>query len=113
MAPSLGRGDTYDVGMLVAIFRTFQAQAKSVDTAQLANRPFSLPHHEGEGESDNEHLCGALDPVMDQNANRGDVRVKKHALKVPLLLAPKASLCQSLPKPRVVLNKLKLRSIVI
>ena len=28
--------------------------------------------------SDNEHLCGALDPVADQNANRGDVRSKKH-----------------------------------
>ena len=47
---------------------------KSADTSQLANRPSSLPRHEGEGESDNEHLCGALDPVTDQNVNRGDVR---------------------------------------
>ena len=37
-----------------------------------------LPHHEGEGESDNEHLCGALDTVTDQNVNRSDVRSKKH-----------------------------------
>ena len=35
------------------------------------------PRHEGEGESDNEHLqnvCGALDPVTGQIVNRGDVR---------------------------------------
>ena len=35
------------------------------------------PRHEGEGESDNKHGCGALDPVTDQNVNRGDVRSKK------------------------------------
>ena len=43
--------------------------------------PFATisPRHEGEGarESDNEYLCGALDPVTDQNVNRGDVRSKK------------------------------------
>ena len=35
------------------------------------------PRHEGDGESDNTHRCGALDLVTDQNANRGDVRSKK------------------------------------
>ena len=45
----------------------------------VASQPASQPaSHEGEGESDNEHLCGALDPVTDQNVNRGDVRSKKH-----------------------------------
>ena len=58
-------------------FRPFQAKhGKSADTSQLANRPYPLPRHEGEGESDNEHLCGPLHPMTDQNANRGDVRVK-------------------------------------
>ena len=37
------------------------------------------PRHEGDGEGDNTHhcTCGALDPVTDQNVNRGDVRSKK------------------------------------
>ena len=51
---------------------------KSVDTSQLANQPSTLTRHEGEGESGNEHLCGALDPMTDQNVNRGDVRSKKY-----------------------------------
>ena len=45
------------------------------DTACEPTAP--LPRHEGECESGNEHLCGALDPVADQNANRRDVRSKK------------------------------------
>ena len=85
MTPSLGRDDTYDVDMPVTI-STISGLGKGADTPQLANRPSSLPRHEGEGESDNEHLCGALDPVADQNVNRGDVRSKKYDFhNAPLL----------------------------
>ena len=54
--------------------------SKVVVTKQNKMSPFATisPRHEGVGESDNEHLCGALDPVTDQNVNRGDVRSKKH-----------------------------------
>ena len=75
LAPSLGRDDTHDAWHAGGDFRPFQA--KRADTPPLANRPFSPPRHEGEGESDNERLCGAFHPVTDQNAKRGDVRVKK------------------------------------
>ena len=64
----------YDVGMPTTIFDRLRQMG---DTSQLANRPSSLPRHEGEGESNNEHLCGSLHPVADQNVNRGDVRVRK------------------------------------
>ena len=40
-------------------------------------RTSSLPRHEGEGESDNDHRCGALNPVTGQTVTKGDVRVKK------------------------------------
>ena len=77
----MGRDDTYDVDMpvIMTIFGHFRP-GKSVDTSQLANRPSSLHRHEDECESVNEHLGGTLDPVTDQNVNRGDVRskLKKH-----------------------------------
>ena len=50
LTPSLGRDDTYDVEVPVTIFDHFKGN--SVDTSQLANRPSSLPRHEGERESD-------------------------------------------------------------
>ena len=44
----------------------------------MSSSATKTPRHEGEGESDNEHHCGPLDPVTDQNVNRGDVRSTKH-----------------------------------
>ena len=77
LTPSLGRDDTYDVDMSVTIFDHFRPRQKCRHVTACEPTVF-LPRHEGEGESDNEHLCGALDPVTDQSVNRGDVRLKKH-----------------------------------
>ena len=76
----LGRGDTHDADMpeIMTSFDHFRPKCRHA-TACEPPRPSSLPRHEDEGESDNEHLFGSLQPVTDQNANvnRSGVRVKK------------------------------------
>ena len=75
LTPSLGRDDTYDFDMSVTIFDHFRPRQKCPHVT-ACEPTVPLPRHEGECESDDEHLCGALDPVTDQNVNRGDVRSK-------------------------------------
>ena len=74
--PFFGRDDTYtyDVMACLTIFNHSRRKCRHATACEPTGASF-LPPHEGERESDNKHLRGALDPVADsdQNFNRGDV----------------------------------------